>query len=190
MSQTHADRVNDEVRRRMAEIAAAAGIDHGRLSIEVLFLLPPQFVRMYQAIFDAALDDPVKPQLAANKDEGRIKAKGKPRDDLRARSMGAAKKGKRSVSGYWPIKDEEAVKIKDLLDRRIVRAASQATEDLRSSRAARNGVGTYPNHRSVSQPQCPACGKFMKEDWVRCPWHLDVPQTKENKETTEVARAD
>lgn len=178
MSQTHTDRVNDEVRRRMTEIAAAGGIDRGRLSIEVLFLLPPQFVRMYQSIFDAALDDPVKPQLAANKDEGRIKAKGKPRDDLKARSMGGAKKGKRSVSGYWPVRDEDAMKIKDLLDRRIVRAVGQAVDDLKLIRAARNEGRTYVGRPSVGQPQCPACGKFMKEDWVRCPWHLDDPRTK------------
>jgi hypothetical protein len=178
MSQTHTDRVNDEVRRRMTEIASSAGIDRGRISVEVLFLLPPQFVRMYQRVFDAALDDPVRPQQDGGKDEGRIKAKGKPRDDLRARSMGPAKKGKRSVSGYWPVRDEDAMKIKDLLDRRIVRAVSQATEDLRLIRAARVEGGTYTNRPTTGQPQCGVCGKFMKEDWVRCPWHMDDPRTK------------
>jgi hypothetical protein len=177
VSQTHSDRINDEVRRRMTEIAVSAGIDRGRLSVEVLFLLPPQFVRQYQHIFDQALDSPIKPQTDGGKDEGRIKAKGKPRDDMRARSMGPAKKSKRSVSGYWPIRDEDAVKIKDLLDRRLVRAVNQAVEDLASMRAARREGTTQPSRSSVGQPQCPACGKFMKEDWVRCPWHLDVPRT-------------
>jgi len=175
VSQSHADRVTDEVRRRMAEIAAAAGIDHGRLSIEVLFLLPPQFVRQYQWLFDQALDSPVRPQSDGGKDEGRVKAKGKPRDDLRARSMGGAKKSKRSVSGYWPIRDEEAVKIKALLDRRIVRAVNQAVEDLTSIRAARFSTVTVPTGSS-GIPQCEVCGKFLKEEWVRCPWHGDGPK--------------
>jgi hypothetical protein len=161
----------------MAEIAAAAGIDHGRLSIEVLFLLPPQFVRQYQWLFDQALDSPVRPQSDGGKDEGRVKAKGKPRDDLKARSMGGAKKSKRSVSGYWPIRDEEAVKIKGLLDRRIVRAVNQAVEDLKLVRAGAHKNSTAPTGSSVTGvPRCPRCGKFLKEDWVRCPWHGDEPK--------------
>jgi hypothetical protein len=160
----------------MAEIAAAAGIDHGRLSIEVLFLLPPQFVREYQWLFDQALDSPVRPQSDGGKDEGRVKAKGKPRDDLRARSMGGAKKSKRSVSGYWPIRDEEAMKVKGKLDRRLVRATTQAVDDLRAIRAARVENPTEPTRSSVTgQPQCAACGRFLREEWVRCPWHHEGP---------------
>lgn len=170
MAQTHNDRLMDEVRRRITEMTASAGVDRGRISLEVLFLLPARFMREYRYVFDAALDDPLKPQIDGGKDAGRIKAAGKPRDSMKARSMsGAKKESRRTVSTYWPVKNEDYLRIKVNLDRQLVRAVTQAADEIRAIGAARRGGQTVLHHSEASQ--CATCGRFLREEWVRCPWH-------------------
>lgn len=43
------------VRSRLAEIGAAAGVDHGRVGVEILFKLPPALVTVYELLWDLAL---------------------------------------------------------------------------------------------------------------------------------------
>jgi hypothetical protein len=172
MPASHTDRVYDEVRRRITEMASSAGVDRGRISLEVLYLLPARFIREYRWLHDQVLDDPVKPQMDGGKDGGRIKASGKPRDSMRARSMGPAKKGsKRAVNTYWPVKDEEFMRVKANLDRQLVRAVTRAVDEVNSIRAARRGEATVLH--PATQQQCLKCGKFQRDEWVRCPHHLD-----------------
>lgn len=42
------------VRARLHEIGAAAGVSHGRVGVEVLYMLPPQLVRIYELLWDLA----------------------------------------------------------------------------------------------------------------------------------------
>ena len=163
MPKAFEDRVAEEVNKRLAQAASAAGVDRGRVEIEVLFLLPPQFVRHYKEIFDRALADPIKPNLDSGKDEGRIKASGKPADPMKARSMGAAQPGKRFVAGAWPIRDERALEVKRKLDKRLVTLVTGALE-LVSMRAA-DTQGT------TNSARCPDCGLFQRVEWLRCPFH-------------------
>jgi hypothetical protein len=163
MPKAFEDRVAEEVNKRLAQAASAAGVDRGRVEIEVLFLLPPEFVRKYRELFDRALSDPIKPNLDSGKDEGRIKASGKPADPMKARSMGAASPGKRFVAGAWPIRDEKALEVKRKLDKRLVTLATGALE-LVSIRAA--GIDNIP-----TPSRCPDCGLFQKPEWLRCPFH-------------------
>lgn len=165
MAKSHADRIQDEVNRRMSAMAASAGVSRSRIELEVLFLLPPEFVRMYQELFQHALADPVTAG-DGGKDEGRVKAAGKPRDSMRARSMAGAKSGKRFVAGHWPIRSEEAIEAKRKLDRSLVKAADKALRDARIRAAEVNGE-TAP----ASMAKCATCGRFQKIDWLRCPYH-------------------
>lgn len=157
------DRIEDEVRKRLAEVGSSAGLAQGRLSQEVLFLLPPEFVRMYRDLFDRALGDPVQRAGDGGKDAGRLKANGKSKDPLRARSRaGAQGGGKKFVAGAWPVKSELALEEKRKLDRAIVRAAEKA-------------IGAAAG-RPTAQAQtlrCAGCGRVMSADWVRCPFHND-----------------
>src|ERR1700746_219355 len=43
------------VRARIAEFLRAAGVDQGRIGVEVLFELPPSFVRAYEELWRIAL---------------------------------------------------------------------------------------------------------------------------------------
>lgn len=164
MAKTHQDRVEDEVRRRIAQHAVSAGVDRGRIELEVLFLLPSNFVRQYQELFHMALEDPTGGK-GAGKDEGRIKASGKPKDKVRgtaADGSHSAKSGKRFVAGHWPIRSEAALSAKQKLDKELVAAVEKAIG------AARNPNGTVP---SGATRQCESCGRFQQAEWVRCPFH-------------------
>lgn len=156
------DRVAEEVNKRLSQAASSAGVDRGRVEIEVLFLLPPEFVRRYRELFDRALADPVRPSSDGGKDEGRLKASGRPNDPMKARSMGAAGHGKKFVAGAWPVRDESALEAKRRLDKQLVRLIGEALATI--------GV----SHDIVPRPQrrCITCGFFQKPDWQRCPYHL------------------
>ena len=162
------DVIEDEVRRRITSIASAAGLSRGRVELEVLFLLPTEFVRMYRELFDMALSDPVNPIGDGGKDEGRVKARGTARDPMKARSMsGAAGGGKRFVAGAWPVRSEKALEEKRRLDKKLIRVVDQALSDARASGVRAPGPTTNGN------PQCSSCGRIQSPNWVRCPFHAD-----------------
>jgi len=166
MPKTFEDRVAEEVNKRLTLAASAAGVDRGRIEIEVLFLLPPEFVRRYRELFDRALSDPVKPTSDGGKDEGRLRAPGGTNGDdpLSARSMRAAQPGKRYVAGAWPIRDEKALEVKQRLDKKLIRHVVESLELV----SMRTG-----DLEKVSPPtQCSICGLFQKPEWVRCPFHI------------------
>src|SRR5262245_10934859 len=176
MPRTIEDRVEEEVRKRLTEAASAAGVGRGRISLEVLYLLPPDFVRMYKELFDRALADPVRPSSDGGKDEGRIKARGKSRDEMHVRSSAGAKPGKRYVAAYWPIRSEEALAEKKRLDRSLVRSVTRALANAKKSaddgRGAADGASFMRAAAKSSQPrQCPDCGLIQGPSWVRCPFH-------------------
>ncbi len=163
MPKTTEDRIEDEVRRRLTDYASAAGLSRGRVAQEVLFLLPPEFVRQYIALFDRALGDPISPSSDGGRDEGRIKAKGKPADELKARSMGGASKGgKRFVAGRWPVRSELALQQKSSVDRSIIRTVDNALAKL-----ARAGAG----EPELASKVCSDCGRGQASGWQRCPFH-------------------
>ena len=164
MPKTFDDRVAEEVNKRLTLAASAAGVDRGRIEIEILFLLPPEFVRQYKELFDRALADPVKPTSDGGKDEGRIRASGRTGDGLHVRTMSAAGGGKRFVAGTWPIRNEQALELKRKLDRQIIALVRDALE-LVSMRA-----GDLEKQKPPSQ--CASCGLFQKPEWVRCPFHI------------------
>jgi hypothetical protein len=163
VGKTTEDKIQDEVRRRMTDLASSAGVDRGRIAIEVLFLLPTDFVRQYIELFDKALGDPISPATDGGRDEGRIKARGIPKDALKARSMGGAQAGgKKFVAGRWPIRSELALAAKQRLDRSISRFIEVTMADL-----ARAGAGAP----GLVENGCLECGRGFAGGWVRCPFH-------------------
>jgi hypothetical protein len=166
VAQSFDDRVEQEVRKRLTLAASAAGVDRGRIELEILYLLPPQFVRNYRELFDRALADPIKPATDGGKDEGRVRAPGKPGDPLKARHMGGAAPGKKFVHGAWPIRNEAAVEAKRRLDKKLLAAVLEALELVRGS------IGAAGAANESSPNRCQTCGFFLKPDWIRCPYHI------------------
>jgi hypothetical protein len=163
------DRLEEELRRRSTSAAASAGLDRGRMEMEVLFLLPSEFVRMYRELFDRAFADPIRPTSDGGKDEGRVKAKAKGDPVRHVSANGAKSTSKRFREGTWPIRDEQALAAKQKLDRKLVRAAeSAATEAIGAAAHERASV---PAGSTGSTRQCGDCGAFQSAKWVRCPFH-------------------
>lgn len=132
MARTIADEIEDRVRSRLQERLVSAGIDQGRVSVEVLFWLPSGFIREYQALYMRALklgdgDGGQK----AGADEGQIKAKVKSADRGKDKGRGlAAHGGGKRYKTEWVVKDEEALEVKRRVDRALVRVIGRELDRL------------------------------------------------------------
>jgi hypothetical protein len=163
------DHIQDEVRRRLAAHHAAAGVPSQQIALEVLFLLPSEFVRAYSELFWKALGDPISPQGDGGKDEGRVKARGISNSPMNTRKMrGAQSGGKRFVARVWPVRSEEAVKAKNNLDKRLIRAVEDAHKTLRT---AQDRSGQVDDEAAGAVKQCQSCGVLQNRTWLRCPFH-------------------
>lgn len=165
MARSTEDVIEEEVRRRLADRLASAGVDQGRVSLEVLYMLPPEFVREYTRLFHKALRE----DLAGNgggmgKDEGQIKKKaGVVKRHRRVRAekgedgyeegedravpgsdRGAQAGGKR-YKNHWIVKDETALEVKVRVDRKLVRLIQSTARDLGNAGggSARDSSGRY-----------------------------------------------
>lgn len=173
----------DEVRRRIKDLLAGAGVDQGRIAVEILFMLPSEFVRTYSELYDMALSDGISGSGGGSggggggKDEGRVKASGSNAggrgggDPLNARTPRAASgSGKRYRKALSPLRSELALDEKRKLDRRLVKAASDAMRAARS-RNVEDGKGKSVEKVKREKPRCSACGRGMATGWERCPYH-------------------
>lgn len=124
------DQVEREVRKRLAETMSSAGVNQGRISMEVLYWLPENFARLYMQMVDKALkmDDGVGSSMGGQTgDEGQIKAKvgtgpqrGKQAGGLFTRESGAHARGTgKRYRVHWLVKDENAFALKGKIDRKL-----------------------------------------------------------------------
>ncbi len=111
------DAIEREVQRRVANVLASAGVPQGQLNLEVLFMLPPEFVRAYTRLFDRALLESVKG--GKGPDHGTPK-KVDPKWKGKIVGAGAGGAGKRYRT-HWLIRDEQAFRAKGSIDRKLRR---------------------------------------------------------------------
>ena len=134
------DHIEREVQRRLTERAASAGLAQGRPSLECLFLLPPDFVRAYEQLFNRALREPglegpsggvgsgdAAGQVKRVSRKARLSARSKRKI---AEGAGAKAQSKRHRD-YWIVRDEHALDQKSLIDRRLRRMARDIFDTLR-----------------------------------------------------------
>lgn len=153
MARTTEDIIEEEVRRRLAERYASAGVEQGRVSLEVLYLLPPEFVREYVRLFHQALSEDLSGGGGGmGKDEGQIKAKAGVRrrhkrvpateeqmEEGKAGPDGetvavegtdrGAQAGQKRYKTHWVIRDEKALKAKSSVDRKLIRIVEGMRRD-------------------------------------------------------------
>ena len=129
------DVVENEVRRRYADLLASAGVDSGRLSLEVLYLLPEEFVREYVELFWEALREDIPSAGGGDnviKKAGEVKRNKKVRtgerdEQGRVREVAVpgsnrgAQGGGKKYKTHWLIKSEVALEVKRRVDRKLVR---------------------------------------------------------------------
>lgn len=145
MSSKFEDVVEKEVRRRYADLLASAGVNSGRLSLEVLYLLPEEFVREYVELFHQAMREDISAPLAGDgvviAKAGEIKkrqAKEKVTDDsgeVREVAVGGSDRGAQSggkrYRNHWLVKDELALEVKRRVDRKLLRIIAVTRGDVK-----------------------------------------------------------
>jgi hypothetical protein len=160
---TPEDRIENEVRKRMAERLSAAGVNRGRISLEVLYWLPADFVRVYMQVVEMALrmDDSLSSSAGSGVgDEGRATiakvgggpARGSGAGGLFTRSSGAhAKGGGGRYMRHWLVKDDDMMKLKSSIDRRIRRVIEDAIRDHREQLDARRRQAVIPPGTAIDE---------------------------------------
>jgi hypothetical protein len=168
--------VENQVRRRLTEAAAAGGVPHSRASLEVLYLLPESFLREWVALFDAALKLPDSPAGKGVKD-GELGKAGSGGGTLRGTHKGlrtdssvnagdaphlgggAPKKG----PGGWHVKSTRALEIKGRMDKRLRNMAREIRRELAGE------VQDGAEKGGMSVLACSGCGRMAQREWNWCP---------------------
>jgi hypothetical protein len=152
---------DDRLRIRLAEIMSSAGLGYNQISLEILYLIPREFVDQYIALWEKALGaagsgDKAGQQLHRDAQLGKHKtetaAKGK---KIGAGSGGQGKRYKK----FFVIRDEEALELKGRIDRRLRNMAREMAD---------SGRGKKGGEKVLTQ--CKSCGKIMSEGFRFCPF--------------------
>lgn len=168
--------MEEDIRHRLAEMMASAGVPHARASLEVLYLMPRGFLDRYVELFDAALRLPSSPSGGtgragdlgkANSHEplpGTVKGlrinSGRGSGDAPHLGGGAGKKG----PGAWAVKDAAALEFKKRIDTKL-RALGR---EIRRGLAGEQNDGRGLVGRGEKLPQCGGCGRIVSDSWKFC----------------------
>lgn len=138
MARKTEDTIEAEVRRRYSDLLASAGVDSGRLSLEILYLLPEEFVREYTELFWQALREDISGinSGTGGEQQGLVIAKAGDMRKRKPRKRGedgeflepavpgsdrGAQGGGKRYRNHWIIKSEEALEVKRRVDRKLLR---------------------------------------------------------------------
>jgi hypothetical protein len=155
---------DEAIRRRLAEIMSSAGLGYNQISLEVLYLLPAEFIQRYTWLWEKALGpagsgDATGQQLA--RDAGLERAR--TRTEYRGtRITGASSTGKKWKRMGLAVRDEKALKLKDRIDRRLRSIARDI--------AAFEDTGGKGEGKGTETAQCTACGIVADSSWNFCPY--------------------
>lgn len=176
--------VDAMVRSRLAGMMAAGGVSHAVASQELLFLLPPEFARAYELLFDTALKLDSGSHTGAGIRQGEI-GKG-PADaplpgtvkGLRVdsgKNAGSAPRvgaGGKRYKNNWTVRDDKALALKHRLDKRLRAMAREITE-LLEDRFGSTRDASMGSDRTAgvgdSTRRCSSCGRVMAIEWNFCP---------------------
>ena len=181
--------MHDEVNRRLAERLSSAGLSQSQVALSVLFLLPGDFVKAYEALYHKALkvdgDRGKGERIVVEKTEKRrdeageyeegtweyeeydgvVKAKGARKTAMREGAslgqMPGAKKGK-AYKQAWTVADEQALELKHKMDKRLRKMAREMRVLVDSGA---EGVEREPQKKCTGK----GCSKWLEHGWKWCP---------------------
>lgn len=186
---------DDKVRSRIAEIMSSAGVGYNSISLEVLYLLPREFIDRYIQLWENALGPTMSaPGDKMNRDGELGKAKTETRLKGKVNGAGAGGVGKRLAKSF-SVKDEAAFRLKDRIDKRLRSIARDIREELliiedrnlRTRDMARLSDNEEGGNDIVVL-QCKKCGRIMQRGYKFCPYDglaLSVPIKPEGSENDE-----
>lgn len=157
--------LDDKVRIRIAEIMSSAGVGYNQISLEILYMLPRQFVDRYIDLWTQALGPLVKAPgdgMARDGELGRAPTETRLKGKVVGTGAGGA--GKRLARAF-SLRDEAAFNYKDTIDKRLRSIARDIRDELRliEDRTTRDAV------EAMLVTRCGRCGKVMSNAWLFCP---------------------
>jgi len=155
-----------------ADLMASAGVGYNQIAKEVFFFLPQGFLDAYEQLWHKGLagkdDGGAGARGAAQAETGRLgKAPTRNVPGKIQISGGGAKR--KSYKKYWVIADEEALELKDLIDKRLRGIAREIQFELDEMARRRRGEPEREGHLG-SGTRCTGCGRMMREGWKFCPF--------------------
>lgn len=186
-------RIENEVRRRLQDVLSAGGMASEGVAKEVLFWLPADFLDWYRDLFLKALEIRGRQALGVGSEGqgGDRKADlGKAiidEKEYKGKRVGAGKGGasKRYYNGEWIIKDEDALDNLKMVNLglqhiRMGFTTVIATPFGKSEDRKEGGQTLVPRvgvivekimEKGRVRKVCDDCGKLMKGEFKRCPYH-------------------
>jgi hypothetical protein len=154
-------------RRSMAyEMRESGGLPQSQLGLEILFLLPDEFVQFYSELFHRALkvDDA---SVMHGRSGGVEKAKGN-QDGvvLGSENRLQASGGKKYKNAPMSLGSERHYKLKESIDRELLKLMSDAQSVLLGLQREASGE---LSRGKIVQCSTATCRGFMKRDWAFCP---------------------
>lgn len=147
------DGMDEKLRRRLAEVLSSAGVNANRVALEVLFMLPAEFVRGYSDLFHRAL----------NTTEDGMGSRNDSKAELGKATGSGARSGKGS-RGVFLVRDDKAMGEKERVDRTLRKLA----------RSMRDGGGAGTGKETVARcgegVEKAGCGKWVEAGWKFCPY--------------------
>lgn len=137
------DHIEHEVRKRLAEALSQQGMGQARISIEVLYMLPPDFIDAYSELYNRALRLDIAVS-AGDPDSIPVK-------QGRAHQIGPAVQGKK-YREHWQIADEQAFARKRKVDRELRRLVGKMRR------------GDWEKGKA----RCGGCGRWVELRWAYC----------------------
>lgn len=164
---------DDKVRIRLAEIMSSAGVGYNQISLEILYLLPREFVDRYIDMWTRALGPGIKAPgeaMARDSELGRANTDTSKKGLMVGAGSGGVSKRYKKI---FVIADERALMLKDRIDKRLRGMAREIRRELgeleergRLEEKARKSGEKLGNWMS----KCGKCGKLGSAEWAYCPY--------------------
>jgi len=181
-----------KARSLFVDMMASAGLGNHRIAKEVFYFLPQDLLDVYEELWYMG---------TGGKDGGNTGARGKAAEEAGAlgkagtdnsgsNRTNSGQRGTMYISGggsskrkkykkYWVIADEEALEIKDRVDKRLRGLARDIRRDIDELKAIRKMEAESQRARKMATigklpvkaeaPRC-RCGRIMRIDWDFCPF--------------------
>lgn len=163
-----AERVRKMVEAQVAAVLSAAGVDQKRVATQVLFYLPPEFVGLYEELFDRALKITGEEGGAAERTGALGKAPSGTSGSKGNKTQLRGGQGKKFKS-IWVVKDEDALDLKHRIDKRLRALTRDMQTEMMFGRQSRSdGVGAILGKYCPGKG-CGGKGRLKSEDWRFCP---------------------
>lgn len=169
-------------RKKLADALSSAGMNARRVAVEVLYLMPEDFIAQYETLFFATYSTGEEGRGGlADRDAEVGKARGKAKRERTIETKLGPEWGSRDSSGkgsrrssVFPVKSEEMMEQKLWVDRQLRKLGRQIKTGEKGLAGAagvgrvRCGLRTNSNV-SVKDKEGKGCGKWLEKEWRFCP---------------------